>query len=136
MCECGCTSSDERYTLPGPGKSFYLIRLSGHCLNCDAPSGVTIERHDPGTFDYADYQSPEYTDGPLPLEKWADCYGAAIVCGMRRHEFVKKTREHLIGVSSAEMGSDNRIDDIGAETLLEEMYADAQTRPYLVGGTD
>lgn len=131
MCECGCTMNDDRYTFPAPGKSFYLLTLSKACCECDAPSGVTIERIDPSNVLYKDYKRGDFTSGPLSFEKWTDSVGVAIITGMRTHEFIKATQSHLIGVSSHEMGEGGRIDECGAEVILEEMYQDAQVRPFL-----
>lgn len=134
MCECGCTMNDTIYTLPGPRQTLYVIRLSGACVSCDGPPGVTIEQYRPGQFHYDYYRDPEHSNGPLPLERWSDGLGAAIVCGMRKHEFVRATKQHLVGVSSDEMGEKGRIDAGGAEIILEEMYEDATSRPALVKG--
>lgn len=132
MCECGCVLNDRRYTFPAPDGAFYLLSLSGCCVNCDAPSGVTIERCDVGSFNHGYYSNPDYIDGPLPFEKWSDSVCVAIVTGMDRSEFIKSTKQHLIGVDSSDIGECYVIDDIGAETILEEMYEDAQLRPSLV----
>lgn len=133
MCECGCTSNDDRYTLPGPGRSFYVISLSNACINCDAPPGVTIEHIEPGHVLYAEYSDSqfEFINGPLPLEKWPDGPGVVITTGMRRCEFIKAFKDHLIGVDSRQFGGE-QIDDIGAEVILEEMYPDSQVRPTCV----
>lgn len=132
MCECGCTSNDDRYTFPGPGKSFYLLTLSGHCVECDAPSGVSIEQIEPSNVLYKEYKRGEFSNGPLLFESWPDSKGAAVVVGMRRHEFIKALLSHLVGVSSDDMGEDGKIDEAGADVILEEMYDDAQVRPQLV----
>jgi hypothetical protein len=128
MCECGCTMNDVRYSLDGPMPTLrYLVTLSGACVNCDAPAGVSIERISPESV----YWSDEYTEGPLPLSDWGDSMGAAIVCGYRKHEFTAAMSRHLIGVSSDELGEGGRIDEVGADVLAEEMYDDAQIRPVL-----
>jgi hypothetical protein len=132
MCECGCTMSDIRYTLAGPMPTLrYLVTMSGPCVNCDSPAGVSIERISPDSV----YWLEEYTDGTLPLSDWGDSQGAAIVCGYRKHEFAKAMARHLIGVSSVEMGEGGKIDDVGAEVIAEEMYEDAQFRPFLLTAT-
>lgn len=132
MCECGCTMNDRRYTLPGPGKSIYLITLSAGCVDCDGPSGVSIELIEPDTILFKEYKRGEFSEGPLKLQQWPDSKGAAIVTGMRRHEFVKAASKHLIGVSSDEIGDDGVIDEAGAEVILEEMFEDVQVRPEIV----
>ena len=132
MCECGCVMNDDVYTLPGPGKTMYVIRLSGECENCDAPPGVTIEQYKPGDYFHEYYSDPDNSALPLPLENWSDGLGAAIVTGMRKHEFVKVTQSYLVGIDSREFGDDGKIDDIGAETILEEMYEDSQVMPRVV----
>lgn len=134
MCECGCTMSDDRYTFPGPGKTFYVLSLSGECKSCDAPPGITIEHIKPGDALYDDYRRGDFIDGPLKFEKWPDNLGVAIVTGMRQDEFVKSTKQHLIGIASADFGEKGKIDRIGAETILEELYDDSQVKPWLVGG--
>ena len=131
MCECGCTSNDDRYSLPAPKRAIYVVTLSKACVYCDAPSGVTIERIDPGTTLYDEYKAGEFMNGPLVLEDWPDSKGAAIVCGLLKHEFVKAMTPHLVGVSSEEMGENGVIDEDGADAIAEEMYRDAQIRPHL-----
>jgi hypothetical protein len=121
--------NDVRYTLDGPEPRLrYLVTLSGACPSCDAPAGFCIERISPDSV----YWSDEYTDGPLPLSDWGDSRGAAFVCSYRKHEFATAMSRHLIGVSSVEMGEDGKIDDAGAEVIAEEMYEDAQFRPFLL----
>jgi hypothetical protein len=119
MCECGCTSNDERYSFPGPGKTLYLLTLSKGCESCDAGPGITIERFQrkASTFDL------EFIDGTLPFEEWPDSEGVAIICGFRKHEFVKAMRQHLTDTPVDE------LDESGAEVVLEEMYSDSVFRP-------
>jgi hypothetical protein len=131
MCECGCSEGEVRYTLPGPGKSFYVISLYGGCKDCDAPAGVTIEEIKPSHTLYKEYES-EFTEGPLKLQKWRGSRGIAITTGMLKREFIKALESHLIGVESKEF-SDNStaIDKFGAEVILEEMYDDSQVKPHI-----
>lgn len=132
MCECGCTSNDDRYTFPGPGDSFYLLSLAGDCRSCDAPSGITLELIEPSNTLYEEYKRGTFTRGKLKFEKWPDSKGVAIITGMCMHEFIAALRSHLIGVSSVELGENGLIDDAGAEVILEEMYEDAQVQPKLL----
>lgn len=132
MCECGCTMNDERYRFPGPDKSFYLLTLSGGCVDCDAGPGVSIELIEPNNSLYREYKRGEFTNGKLRFEKWPDSKGAAVVVGYRQHEFIRALLQHLIGVSSEELGENGVIDEAGAEVILEEMYEDAMFRPKLV----
>ena len=132
MCECGCTMNDKRYTFAGPGKVIYMLTLSGGCVDCDAPSGISIERLKPGDFMHANGHRDEFVDGELQFETWAESEGVGIVTGMRRHEFVKALSAHLIGASAEEMGENGVIDEAGAEVMLEEMFEDAQMRPAIV----
>jgi hypothetical protein len=124
--------SDDRYTIPGPGRSFYVLSLAGACTNCDAPPGFTIELIEPGNSLYREYKRGDFNTEPLKFEKWADSKGIAVITGMRKHEFVGATKGHLIGVNSKDFGERGRIDRIGAETILEEMYDDSQTKPAVV----
>ena len=128
MCECGCTSNDLRYWFPSPGKQVYLLTLSKGCIDCDAPSGVSIELIDKSSYMFQNRE--DYLDGELKFEDWCDSKGVAIVTGLRRHEFVKALQEHLIGVSSDEMGENGVIDESGAEVILEEMFKDSQVKPH------
>ncbi len=130
MGECGCVMNDRKYLLPGPGEKFYVVTLSAGCVDCDAPSGVTIERIQRGDFMFSDDHRTEFTNGMLKFEKWSDSEGVAIVTGLRRHEFVAKLKSHLIGVSSEEMGENGVIDDAGAEVILEEMHDDSNVTPH------
>lgn len=133
MCECGCTSNDTRYTMPGPGKSFYIVSLCVACVECDAPPGITIELIEPGHILWDEYKRGEFTDGPLKFEKWPSNLGAAIVTGFRRHEFVAAVQGHLTGINVADFDDeDGRIDEIGAEVILEEMYRDSWVKPKVV----
>ena len=132
MGECGCTMNDDRYTLPGPGKSIYLITLSAGCVDCDGPAGVSIERISPDSILYREYKRGEFTDGELKLEKWPDSEGVAIATGMRKHEFVKAVGKHLVGVSANDIGENGVIDEIGAEVIAEEMFDDSQVKPSIV----
>lgn len=132
MCECGCTMNDRRYRLQAPGKSYYLVTLSGSCVDCDAPSGITIALIEPTHTLYRDYKRGDFGTVPLKLEKWGDTKGVAIRTGMQKRQFVEAIAKHLVGVDSKAMGDgDGRIDDIGAETIAEEMYEDSTTRPTL-----
>lgn len=124
MCECGCTANDERYVFPAPGRKVYVLTLSRGCVECDAPSGVTIERIDRGTL------LPDFIDGELKFEDWRDSEGVAIVTGLLKHEFVEALLPQLVGTSASEMGDNGVIDEAGAEVMLEEMYADAQVKPH------
>lgn len=133
MCECGCTSNDKKYSFSGPEKSLYILTLSGGCVDCDAPSGVSIELIETTNILYKEYRRGDFLNGKLKFEKWPDSKGAAIVTGMRRHEFIKALMSHLVGVSSDEMGENGKIDESGADVILEEMYEDAQVRPQLLG---
>jgi hypothetical protein len=123
---------DERYRLLGPDKLLYIITLSGHCTSCDAPPGISIEEIDETHSLYREYQDGEFNCEPLVFEKWADSMGVAIITGMRQHEFVKAMSQHLVGVSSDEMGEDGTIDADGAEVIAEEMYNDSQSRPTIL----
>lgn len=128
--ECGCSEFDLRYTFPGPGGCLYLLTLSRACMNCDSPSGVSIERIQPGHFYYGKEERKDFTDGELKFEQWSDTEGVAIITGMLRSEFIAALSKHLIGVSSEELGVDGKIDRAGADVILEEMYADAIVRPH------
>lgn len=132
MCECGCTMNDDKYILPGPGKSMYLITLAGHCENCDVGSSVVIEQIDEDHMLYQDYRRFDFETRPLPLQDWRDSRGVCIATGFRKHEFVGAAARHLIGVSSSMFGEAVPIDSFGAEVIAEEMYDDAQLRPRIV----
>ena len=133
MCECGCTGNDERYLFPGPGKSHYVLTLHGGCVDCDSPSGFTIERIDSTNTLWKEFNRGEFLTGNLKFEKWPDSVGMAVVTGMLRHEFIKSTRDHLIGIDANDFGdNDGLIDGDGADVILEEMYDDATFRPRIV----
>lgn len=131
MCECGCVSNDEKYILPAPKKSLYIITLSGACTNCDVPPGICIERIDKNNILYKEYLRGDFGT-KLKLEDWQDSYGKCIITGYTKDKFVKSALKHLIGISSVEMGEDGRIDEFGAEVIAEDMYEDAQVFPQLV----
>lgn len=104
-----------------------MLTLSGGCVECDAPSGITIERLAKSDIHYR--ERDDFTEGELKFEKWVDTEGVAVVTGLLRHEFVAVLKSHLIGVSSDEMGEGGVIDEAGAEVILEEMYRDAVVKP-------
>lgn len=124
MCECGCTSNDLRYWFPAPGNNVYILTLSHGCTDCDAPSGITIERIDKKSNLWRDRE--DYLDGELEFSKWPDSEGAVVITGMLKHEFVKALTPHLIETDLDE------LDEIGAEVLLEEAYEDSVTKPRIV----
>lgn len=131
MCECGCVMNDKKLTFPGPGKTLYLLTLSAGCVDCDAPSGVSIERLNPGNFMYSKQDREDFSDGELEFENWGDnVEGVGIVTGMLRHEFIKALAKHLIGVSAEEMGENGKIDEAGAEVILEEAFDDSVVMPH------
>jgi hypothetical protein len=132
MGECGCSSMDERYKFEGPNRSFYILTLSGACQYCDSPPGICIEKIEPNNILYKEYCKGEFLDGDLIFEKWSDSQGVAIITGMLKHEFIKSTLSHLIGVDSKEMGENGIIDEFGADVICEEMYADTLVKPRIV----
>jgi hypothetical protein len=127
MCECGCTSNDERYTFQTPGKFVYVLTITKGCVECDGAAGVQIERIEKKRMkDW--YQ--DFIDGELLFEKWSDSEGVAIITGHRKHEFVNALKPHLIDTDMDEM------DEIGAEVTLEEMYNDSVVRPHFPSARD
>lgn len=132
MCECGCSSNDERYTFPAPSRdAFYMLTIAAACPDCDAPPGISIELIDKTNVLWKDYKRGEFIDGKLKFEKWPDSKGVAIVTGMRRHEFVKAVAKHLIGTKANDLADENGLfDDVAAETIAEELYEDSLTRPH------
>ena len=87
---------------------------------------------EPNNTLYREYKRGEFSDGPLKFRKWPDSKGVAITTGMLRHEFVKALSSHLIGMSSRDYTDNGKLDRIAAETILEEMYDDSQTKPAIV----
>lgn len=139
MCECGCAANDKHYRFPGPyrGTSFYLLTLSPSCTSCDAPAGIAIRHIKPGEFNHKWFSDPENVDGTLPLEMWGDgSAGVGIKTGMLRSEFIAATKSHLVGIDSKDFADEGKrkIDDDGADAIIEEMYDDAQFRPTLIAG--
>lgn len=134
MCECGCISNDRKYWLPAPGQRLYIITLSGHCTNCDAPAGITIECIEESNLLYRSSRRIEFGVQKLELQDWPDSKGVAIVTGFRKHEFVSAIKQHLVGQGFDALGIDDNgvVDDVGAECLLEELYEDSQVRPKIV----
>jgi len=124
--------SDLRYTFPATSKeSFYLLTLSGGCVGCDASPGVTIELIDKSNVLWDEYKRGEFIDGKLKFEKWPDSKGVAIITGFRKHEFVKALTSHLTGTSwDGLTDRDGKVDEIGAEVVLEEMYLDSLVKPH------
>lgn len=95
---------------------------------------LTPERIEPGHVLWANYKRGEFLDGELVFEEWPNNKGVAINTGPRKHEFVKAMLPHLEGLDLKSMCDDGKtLDRIGAETILEEMYSDSQTKPHVVG---
>lgn len=132
MCECGCVSSDRHFRFPASGDSFYILTLQGACVDCDGAPSIRIELVEPSNTLYEEYVRGDFLDGDLAFEECPDSKAVSIVCGMRRHEFVKAMMAHLVGVDSSELGEDGTIDEAGAEVILEEMYEDSQTQPRVL----
>ena len=124
MCECGCVGNDDKYTLPGPDGSFYVLSLSVPCENCDAPPGISIQKSQHGQ------PLDEFTRA-LEFQDWPDGPGVAIVTGMRKCEFIKAMASYLIGIRVNKV-EDGRIDKFYAEVVIEEMYPDSQIQPRVV----
>lgn len=130
MCECGCSMNNECYSLPGPSKSVYLITFQRACTNCDASSGIQIER-----FESAAKLKEHAFDLPpkLPLEKWPESMGCGIITGPRKHEFVKSLKNGLLGLKTDDFADKkgDGLDDTAVEIILEEMYEDSVVMPRL-----
>lgn len=130
MCECGCSINNECYILPGPGGKVYLITFQGACVNCDGPACVMIERfaNKKALKEYAFELPPE-----LPLEKCPESMGCAIITGHCKDEFVKAMKPGLIGLKSEEFADKpgDGLDDLSAETILEDMYDESTVTPHL-----
>jgi hypothetical protein len=114
----------------GPRRTVYLVTFQRACTNCDGPSGITIEK-----FDSAE-KLKEYRGGydiPPAIEfaQWPESLGVAIITGHRKHEFVKALKNQLMGIDSKDFGK-GPLDEIAAETILEEMYEDSVVTPELV----
>jgi hypothetical protein len=141
MCECGCVGNDNKYLFPGPGNTHYVLTLHGGCIECESPSGFTIERVDSTNVLWEEFNRGEFLTGNLAFAKWPDSVGVAFITGMLRPEFIEATKSHLIGIDSKDFANDadkrsRDIDEYGAEAILEEMYEDAQTKPRLVEPSD
>lgn len=131
MGECGCTSQDERYWFPAPGRKLYLLTIHGGCRYCGSPAGVCVERIDRLHASLRDYKA-DYTDGELLFVDWGDSVGAAVVTSHEKREFIKAMLPHLVGVRSADFGNNGAFDEDGADVLLADAYSDAVYRPRLV----
>ena len=126
--------NDRKYWLRGPHEMLYIVTLSGHCRNCDAPPGVLIERIDETHVLYRKSRRRDFNCLEMKLAEWPESEGVAIVTGMRQNEFVKAVSRHLVGIQPNGGLFDDKgyIDDDGAEVIAEEMYEDSQRRPKLV----
>lgn len=65
MCECGCSTGNTIFELPGPGKTIYLLEFGHGCRDCETPAGVIISKIQRNSPDYL----PELYSGPVPFEK-------------------------------------------------------------------
>lgn len=132
MCECGCVGNDDRYTLKGPNKSLYIIHLHGGCTNCDSSPGLMIEHVLKTDVMYNEFRNGEFIDGELPFINGADRKFCPITTGFRKHEFIKKMTDWLVGIDSEELGDEGVVDEAGAEVILEEMYEDSLVKPTVI----
>lgn len=126
MCECGCTSNNLLYWFPAPDDDVYILTITGGCVHCDGPAGISIERIDKSHMLWKHRR--DFLDGKLRFAKWPESRGCAIVTGMLQHEFVKAITPHLIGTDLEE------IDEIAAGVLLEEAYGDSVVKPHFPKG--
>jgi len=116
--------------LPGPGGAVYLITFQRACTNCDGPASIMIERFasKKALKEYAFELPPE-----LPLEKWPESMGCAIITGYVKSEFVKALKPGLIGIKSDDFAdkSGEGLDADSAEVILEDMYDESTVTPHL-----
>ncbi len=132
MCECGCVYNDRHYRFDGPEKEYYVVTVNSACKDCDAPAGFAIRHFKPGDSLYEWFLDNENSQ-ILSFEDWGE-FGltAQFTTGMTRSEFIKATLNHLVGINSKHFGEKGTIDADGADAILDEMYADATTKPHLV----
>lgn len=127
--------NNDAYRLPGPNGAVYLITFQRACTNCDGSSSVIIERFASiaSLKEYAFDLPPE-----LPLEKWPESMGCAIITGHRKHQFVKALKDSLIGLKSDDFADKkgDGLDGIAAETILEDMYDESVVTPRLPVAAD
>ncbi len=136
MCECGCVGNCDRYFFPAPKGAMYLLTLSVHCTNCDAPTGITIELIEKDNPLYREYKRGDFGTRELQFGDWGDSEGVSVVCGFRKHEFIAALIPHLVGLNSRNFtddGKDGPLDENAAEVIIDEMYDDAQLQPVLLG---
>ena len=133
MCECGCASAEQRLRFPGPKGSTYVLALYDGCVDCDTGSAIRIERYSKGSKHADDLEkfSPEsltFSTGA----GWPNDGEVVVTCGHTTREFIDATRAHIEGIGAEMFGKNKKIDAIGAETVLEEMYPDACFRLRIV----
>lgn len=130
MGECGCTTNDERYWFPAPKNQVYVLTISGGCIDCGAPPGVTIELLSKQSDEWREREW--YLDGPLEFSDWRYGMGVAIATGFERSDFIKAASSSLVGLDSRDAGENGKIDEFGAEEVLKEMYGEVQFRPEII----
>jgi hypothetical protein len=126
--------NDDKFVLPGPNNSVYLLTFRGACKNCDGSDEIIIERfaNKRAVRDYLCWAPDEYPE-TIKLEKWPESHGVCIITGKLQHEFVEALKGQLIGMKPADFVDkpNGVIDENAADAILEEMYDDSTTRPKL-----
>lgn len=130
MCECGCTSGNQSYMLPGPKRSVYLLTFQPACTDCDGPTAVIVQR-------YPNRKEVESLMGDMPPElpmmevyNWLE---TTVITGKTKGEFIRDCRNMLIGIDPMDMADEESgtWDDAAADEILDEMYGDTTTTPHL-----
>jgi hypothetical protein len=121
------------YTLPGPDGTVYALIFQPKCVDCCGPDVVIIQKWPSRKA----LEEIEFEPVPeLPMYHRNYCDEAIIVTGRTHGEFIKALSHHLIGLDTANIMKyrDNKcLDNLAAEIILEDMYADATCTPRLVG---
>lgn len=123
MGECGCFSSGELYTLPGPGGQAYLIRLLPSCDYCDVGGGILIQAYDPEAPLYRDLEVDE-----LPVLYLTD---GLPTCGIKA--FPSKSEVMRRAIDQAKRAS---TDEFAAEVEVEDMYQLLPQSPAVFDATE
>jgi hypothetical protein len=118
--------------LTGPDESIYLVSLIQACRNCDGPAGIEIDLFPSkkALLEWCFEMPPEL---PLDIEVYGH-KGVNIATGFLAHEFTEALKSHLIGLVSDDFAENpgDGLDEIAADEVLDEMYADSTFTPRLV----
>lgn len=127
MCECGCTTNNEAYRLPGGKGFFYVIELYAGCDNCTAGPGVLVRKITRESYDHEDVKDAQL----LPLHThdkgMTEC---AIALGLDPDTFRKEAIPIIDGYPT---GRRKKLDEHDGYEIADRVWKEViRRRPDVV----